>query len=82
LQQTASALHCLVLDDVYQYSEGAAVFHEVAAPTIEELHALFAKIITRIMRWLTKQDFLIEEQDRKQPCWCQTPNPVGVRHSY
>ena len=64
MQQTASALHCLVLDDVYQYTEGAAVFHEVAAPTLEELHALLAKIITRIMRWLTKQGFLIEEQDR------------------
>ena len=55
-------LHCLVLDGVYRNS--TAVFHEVAAPTIEELHALLAKIITRIMRWLTKQGFLIEEQDR------------------
>jgi Putative transposase len=25
-------LHCLVLDGVYRHSEGAAVFHEVAAP--------------------------------------------------
>jgi hypothetical protein len=55
-------LHCLVLDGVYRNS--TAVFHEVAAPTLEELQALFAKIITRIMRWLTKQGFLIEEQDR------------------
>ena len=36
----------------------------MAAPTLEELQALLAKIITRIMRWLTKQGFLIEEQDR------------------
>ena len=36
----------------------------MAAPTIEELQALLAKIITRIMRLLTKQGFLIEEQDR------------------
>jgi hypothetical protein len=36
----------------------------VAAPTIEELQALLAKIITRIMRLLTKHGFLIEEQDR------------------
>ena len=55
-------LHCLVLDGVYRNS--TAVFHEVAAPTLEELQALLAKIITRIMRWLTKQGFLIEEQDR------------------
>jgi hypothetical protein len=51
-----------VLDGVYRNS--TAVFHEVAAPTPEELQALLAKIITRIMRWLTKQGFLIEEQDR------------------
>jgi hypothetical protein len=39
-------------------------FTEVAAPTLEELQALLAKIITRIMRLLTRQGFLIEEQDR------------------
>ena len=55
-------LHCLVLDGVYR--NNTAVFHEVAAPTLEELQALLAKIITCIMRWLTKQGFLIEEQDR------------------
>jgi hypothetical protein len=32
------------------------------APTIEELQALLAKIITRIMRLLTRLGFLIEEQ--------------------
>ena len=55
-------LHCLVLDGVYRNS--TAVFHEVAAPTSEELQALLAKIITRIMRLLTKHGFLSEEQDR------------------
>ena len=55
-------LHCLVLDGVYRNS--TAVFHEVAAPTLEELQALLAKIITRIIRVLTKHGFLIEEQDR------------------
>ena len=57
-------LHCLVLDGVYRRSEGAAVFHEVAAPTSEELQALLAKIISRIMRLLTRQGFLIAEPDR------------------
>ncbi|HET9538184.1 MAG TPA: hypothetical protein VFP43_23020 [Mesorhizobium sp.] len=51
-----------MLDGVYRNS--TTVFHEVAAPTIEELQALLAKIITRIMRLLTKHGFLIEEQDR------------------
>jgi hypothetical protein len=54
----------MVLDGVYRNSEGVPVFHEVAAPTLEELQALLAKIITRIMRLLTRQGFLIEEQDR------------------
>jgi hypothetical protein len=57
-------LHSLVLDGIYRNSEGTAVFHEVAAPTLEELQALLVKIITRIMRLLTRQGFLIEEQDR------------------
>ena len=46
-------LHCLVLDGVYRNSEGVPVFHEVAAPTLEELQALLVKIITRITRLLT-----------------------------
>ena len=54
-------LHCLVLEGVYRRSEGAAIFHEVAAPTIEDA-GLLAKIITRIMRLLTRLGFLIEEQ--------------------
>ena len=55
-------LHCLVLDGVYRNSDGAPVFQEVPAPTIEELQALLAKIITRIRRLLTRLGFLIEEQ--------------------
>jgi Putative transposase len=49
-------LHCLVLD-------GVAFFHEAAAPTVEELEALLAKIITRTMRTLTRLGVLIEEPE-------------------
>ena len=45
-------LHCLVLDGVYRGSEGAPVFHEARAPTMEELQALLAKIITHIPKRL------------------------------
>jgi hypothetical protein len=38
-------------------SEGAPVFHEVAAPTLEERQALLVKMITRIMRLLTRRGF-------------------------
>ena len=55
-------LHCLVLDGVYRSREGAPVFHEARAPIMEELQALFAKIITRILKRLTRQGTLIEEE--------------------
>ena len=57
-------LHCLVLDGIYLNRDGAAVFNEVAAPTVEELEALLAKIITRTMRLLTRLGALIEEPER------------------
>jgi Putative transposase/Transposase zinc-binding domain len=56
-------LHCLVLDGVYRSSgEGVPVFHEARAPSIEELQALLGQIITRILRLLTRQGYLVEEQ--------------------
>ena len=47
-------LHCLVLDGVYRNCDGAAVFHEAAAPSTDELEAVLLKIITRIMRLLMR----------------------------
>ena len=38
------------------------MFQEARAPSIEELQALLAKIITRILRLLTRQGVLIEER--------------------
>src|SRR5262245_44549146 len=57
-------LRCLVLDGVYRNCDGAAVFHEAAAPSTDELEAVLLKIITRIMRLLTRLGFVIEEPDR------------------
>src|SRR5215831_10068981 len=42
-------LHCLVLDGVYLNCDGAAIFHEAAAPSTDELEAVLLKIITRTM---------------------------------
>jgi len=53
-----------VLDGVYLNRDGAPVFHEAAAPTVEELEVLLAKIITRTMRILTRLGALIDEPDR------------------
>ena len=58
-------LHCLVLDGVYLKRDGAAFFHEAAAPTVEELEALLAKIITRTMRILTRRG--LSSKNRTRP---------------
>ncbi len=60
-------LHCLVLDGVYRRSEGVPVFDEVRAATIEQLHHVLERIITRIMKLLTRQGYLIEEQGDELP---------------
>ena len=46
----------------HRSSAGVPVFHEVRAPTIEQLQHLLDRIITRIMKWLTRQGYLIEEE--------------------
>ena len=43
-------------------ADGAPVFVEVPAPTDEALHAVLHKIITRMMKLLTRRGVLIEEQ--------------------
>jgi len=56
-------LHGLVLDGVYCTSaEGAPVFHPAPALTGEELQALLGKIITRVLRLLTREGHLVEEE--------------------
>jgi hypothetical protein len=55
-------LHCLMLDGVYRTTEGLPVFHTVHAPTATELQALLNRIIKRIMKFLARKGFLIEEQ--------------------
>jgi Putative transposase/Transposase zinc-binding domain len=54
--------HCLVLDGVYCTIGEAPVFHPVRAPTAGELQSLLNQIIRRLMRLLTRQGYLVEEQ--------------------
>ncbi len=58
-----TTLHALVLDGLYQTTgEGAPVFHPAPAPTVEQLQTLLDNIIHRIVKLLTRQGHLIEEE--------------------
>ena len=56
-------LHCLVLDGVYRRTDGESVFFQTDSPTDEELRALLHKIITRLMKLLTRRGVLVEEEE-------------------
>ena len=56
-------LHCLVLDGVYRRgADVAPEFVEVPAPTDEVLQTVLHKIITRLMKLLTRRGVLVEEE--------------------
>ena len=52
--------HCLVLDGVYRRSTaGEPAFVEVPAPTDEAMQAVLQKIISRMMKLLTRRGVLV-----------------------
>ena len=53
-------LHWQVADGVYRITEGVAVFHEAPSPSAAPLQALLSRIITRIMKRLTRAGYLVE----------------------
>jgi hypothetical protein len=56
-------LHCLVLDGVYRRgAAGVPEFVEVPAPTDDALQSVLHKIITRLMKLLTRRGVLVEEE--------------------
>ena len=57
-------LHCLVLGGVYRRSDAGPIFVEVPAPTDEALQTVLHKIITRMMKLLTRRGALIEEEGK------------------
>jgi hypothetical protein len=54
-------LHCLVLDGVYRLTDEVSVFQPVPAPTTDQLQALLTRIITRLLKALTRKGALTEE---------------------
>jgi hypothetical protein len=56
-------LHCLVLGGVYRHSaEGSPKFVEAPTPTGEALQSVLHKIITRLMKLLTRRGVLVAEE--------------------
>ncbi len=58
-------LHCLMLDGVYRLTDGIPVFQAVPAPTTEQLHTVLTRIITRLVKVLTRKGALIEEHESR-----------------
>ena len=50
-----------MLDGVYRRTEGEPDFQEARAPSRDELADLLDKIITRLLKMLTRLGYLIEE---------------------
>ena len=52
-----------MLDGVYRRTDSGPVFVQTDSPTDEELQALLHKIITRLMKLLTRRSVLVEEDE-------------------
>jgi hypothetical protein len=59
-------LHGLMLDGVFRLTNGVPIFHPVSASTAEQLQALVTRIITRLLKVLTRHGALTEE-DTEMP---------------
>ena len=54
-------LHGLLLDGVYRLTDSGPVFQAIPAPSAEQLQTVLTRIITRILKILTRNGALIEE---------------------
>ena len=72
-------LRCLVLDGVYWRTDGGPVFVQADSPTEEELQALLHRIITRLMKLLTRRSVLVEEEEGGDRAIWRTPRPIRMR---
>jgi hypothetical protein len=71
-------LHCLVLNGVYRRTEGEPAFQATRAPTRAELEGLLDKIIVRLMKMLTRQGHLVEEEGVSYIADIDADNPLAT----
>ena len=68
-----------MLDGVYQTTDAdTPVFHQAAAPSIEQLQTLLHKIISRMMKLLTRLGYLIEEDGAVYMARTESIDPDNV----
>ena len=65
-----------MLDGVYRRTEGEPIFEEARAPTRDELQGLLDKIITRLMKMLTRLGHLVEEEGMTYMADMDADNPL------
>ena len=65
-----------MLDGVYQRTEGEPDFQEARAPGRDELAGLLDKIIARLLKMLTRQGYLVEEQGMTYRADIDADNPL------
>jgi hypothetical protein len=70
-------LHCLVLDGVYRRTEGEPVFEQARAPTGDELQGLLETIVARLLKLLTRQGYLVEEEGVSYLADVDADNPLA-----
>ena len=57
----ARSVGCLLLDGVYRLTDGVPIFQPAPAPTTDQLQTILTRIITRLLKRLTRHGALIEE---------------------
>ena len=65
-----------MLDGVYRRTEGEPVFQQARAPGRDELQGLLDKIIARLLKLLTRQGYLAEEQGMTYLADIEPDNPL------
>jgi len=55
-----------VVHRVYRRTDGESVFVQADSPTDEDLQALLYKIITGLMKLLTRRGVLVEEEEEEE----------------